>query len=369
MQIERDAAGSVCRITLQTLPFEGHNHFREGTMLDAISHYTKESFPGGSVAMPNLSVPVTTPELADTYRKQLQALLGEDYPLVIVGYLTEDMDPDTVERGFRSGAWQAMKFYPKGMTTNSHGGVSDVRKIAHLLKRMEEIGMPALFHGESEFWASGVKTDIYDRERAFYNESAPWIVETFPDLRISFEHGSSLAFCKFMLDYGKFNHVVCTVTVHHLLFDRNHFFALGPDVHLHCYPVLKRREDCEALRKLVTGGYDFVFAGTDSAPHPTTAKEKACGCAGGVFTAHAAVELYAEVFEEEGKLEFLEFFLCRLGRLFYFGSFSIDSSIVLEKISWTVDEMATTADGKKVRPLFYHEDLAQRRPITWKRAA
>lgn len=357
------------KISFMTTPFEGHNHFREGTMLTAVARYTAQSFPAGAVAMPNLSVPITTPELANAYRKELQALLGEDYPLVIVGYLTEDMDPDTVERGFKSGAWQAMKFYPKGMTTNSHGGVSDVRKIAHLLKRMEELGMPALFHGESEYWADGRKTDIYDREKAFYAESAPWIVETFSKLRVSFEHGSSRAFVEFMLKHGKFNQVVCTVTVHHLLFDRNHFFALGPDVHLHCYPVLKRKEDCEALRKLVTGGYDFVFAGTDSAPHPTTAKEKACGCAGGVFTAHAAVELYAEVFEEEGKLPLLESFLCRFGSLFYFGMLRLGGGITLERQDWTVNEMIVTADGKKVRPLFYHEDLAQRRPIRWKRVS
>ncbi len=363
MSVTYDSERMPIRLKLAG-PFDAHNHFREGAMLRAVAGLTAKSFPAGAVAMPNLSTPITTPELAEKYRMELQAVLGEDYRLIITGYLTEDMDPDTIDRGFKSGAWQAMKFYPRGMTTNSHGGIGNIRKIRPLLKRMEKIGMPALFHGESEYWASGKKTDIYDREKAFFTEVAPWIVNTFTKLRMSFEHGSSRAFVDFMRKYGC-ERVVGTITDHHLLFDRNDFFAQGPDVHLHCYPVLKRAEDCKALRELATEGLPFIFAGTDSAPHPTTAKERACGCAGGVFTAHAAVELYAEIFEEMYALENLEQFLSFGAAAFY--QFAPSGWITLEKQPWTVNKLIATQDGKSVRPLFYHEDPAQRRPITWKR--
>ena len=280
-------------------PFDAHVHLRDGAMLEAVARLTYRNFPGGALVMPNLATPITTPLFAREYKKRIRQVIGDDaYSLVMTGYLTEDMGPKTVIEGFESGDWQAMKFYPRGMTTNSHGGIGDIKKLVPIFEAMQEAGMPALFHGESPLWARGEKTDIYDREKAFFYEVAPWILETFPGLRVSFEHGSTRAFVSFMHKYGKKDRVVGTITAHHLLFDRNDFFAQGPDVHLHCYPVLKRAQDRDALRKLATAGHDFIFAGTDSAPHPTDAKEKACGCAGGVFTAHAAVELYTEVFEK-----------------------------------------------------------------------
>lgn len=346
-------------------PFEAHNHFRDGAMMRAIAGYTARRFPRGAVAMPNLAPqPVTTPEMAVAYKQRILDALGiPDYPLIMTGYLTEDMSPETVVRGFQSGAWQAMKFYPHGLTTNSHGGIKDIEKLAHVFGVMEEIGMPALFHGERGKKVNNDRIDIYDREAAFFDLDATWLLRTFPGLKISFEHGSTRAFAQFLLDYGG-ELVGGTITIQHLMFDRNDFFADGPDVHLHCYPVLKRQEDLEILRAFATAGHQFIFAGTDSAPHPTHAKERACGCAGGVFTAHAAVELYTQIFEEEGALIHLEGFLSLNGPQFY-GLAPSEKFVTLVKEPWTVNAMIPVEGGDMVRPLFYHEKREHQRILEW----
>ncbi len=350
-------------------PFEAHVHWRDNAMMRAVAPLTVKQFPAGALLMPNLApTPLTTPELALAYKQRVQEVVGKEYPLVMTGYLTEETTPDTVVRGYQSGAWQAMKAYPRGLTTNSHGGIEDYKKLETVFEVMQEIGMPALFHGEAAKDEEGDKVDVYDRESVFFKTTAFWILDTFPDLKVSFEHGSTRAFADFMVNNGEIDHVVGTLTPQHLLFDRNDFFADGPDVHLHCYPVLKRWEDLEALRALATAGYDFIFAGTDSAPHPTHAKERACGCAGGVFTAHAAVELYTQVFEAEDALNKLEGFLSIYGPAFY-GLTPTKKTVTLKKEAWTIDTMIAVAGGEKVRPLYYHELPEKRQPIPWKLVA
>ncbi len=367
MRIHRNAKKEAVGLNLQAA-FEGHVHWRSGAMMRAVAPFTVRQFAAGALVMPNLAPqPLTTPELADAYKADIRAVIGLGYPIIMTGYLTEDTEPDTVIRGFQSGSWQAMKGYPRGLTTNSHGGIENFKKLARVFAAMEEAGMPMLFHGESATNSGGDRVDVYDREKVFFDTIAPWVVEKFPGLKISFEHGSTRAFAEFLSERGS-TRVVGTLTPQHLMFDRNDFFADGPDVHLHCYPVLKRWEDLEALRALATAGHEFIFAGTDSAPHPTHAKERACGCAGGVFSAHAAVELYAEVFDEEDALPNLEGFLSLNGPRFY-GLRPSKKSIALSKRPWTVDSMIAVEGADKVRPLFYHEDSAKRKTINWKLAA
>jgi dihydroorotase len=356
---------------LSLQPFEGHVHFRDaGSPLfkTVVHHTTRQCW--GAVVMPNTKPFVTSPELADSYAAAIKAEAlktrsGEDFVPIMTGYLTADIDPGTVVRGFQRQSWRAMKFYPKGATTNSHGGMPTPMEAARTLEVMEGMGMPLLIHPEVNIW-NGKEMDPYDREDIFLEEVLPEVRKTFPRLKISLEHITTRAAVRFMEENGKEGQLVCTVTAHHLLTSRIDFFRGGPNPHLHCWPIPKREEDRQALLGFIAKGHSFVSAGSDSAPHPTTDKERACGCAGGVFTAHAMVELYAEGFEEAGALEHLNSFLGKNGPIFYGLKPRETDDLGLEKSLWTWKEMITTEDKTLLRPFGYHENESERRPMKWR---
>ncbi len=346
-------------------PFDSHVHLRDAgsPLFKAVVPYTARQC-WGAVIMPNTNPFVTTPEIASGYEVAIKDCAGNDFTPVMTGYLIAGMDPGTAMRGFQRRQWRAMKFYPLGATTNSHGGMSTPMDAARTLEVMEKIGMPLLIHPEVNLW-KGKETDPYDRETIFLTEVLPEVRRTFPRLKISLEHITTRTSVQYMTEYGEAGYLVCTATAHHLLASRIDYFRGGPNPHLHCYPVMKREEDRAALIGLIGRGHRFVSAGSDSAPHPTTAKERACGCAGGVFIAHAMVELYAEAFEEAGALEHLDAFLGKNGPEFYGLSPRSGMWLRLTKEPWTVDSMIES-DGVLLRPFGYHEDPKQRRLIQWR---
>ena len=350
---------------LAYMPFDGHVHFRNpgSPLFHAVVPLTARQCRG-AVVMPNTDPFVTSPEIADLYAEAIRACAGYGFTPVMTGYLTADMDPGTVVRGFQRRSWRAMKFYPRGATTNSHGGMTSPMDAARVLEVMERIGMPLLIHPEVNIWR-GEETDPYDREDIFLTEVLPEVRKTFPSLKISLEHITTRTAVSYMDEFGTNGSLVCTITAHHLLTNRIDYFRGGPNPHLHCWPIPKREEDRKALIQFIAQGYPFVFAGSDSAPHPTSAKERACGCAGGVFTAHAMVELYAEAFEQAGAIDHLDAFLGLNGPAFYGMSPQTSTDLVLNKNSWTWDYMIRTDDGASLRPFGYHENPKERRPMQW----
>lgn len=351
------------RITIRQ-PFDSHVHFRDGAMMETVAPFTAKQC-WGAVIMPNLApAPIKIAGDAWEYEKRIRSVIGGHFTTVMTGYLTDKTNPKDVVEGFEEGLWQAMKYYPKGATTNSDEGLTDIGQLCEVFSEMERIGMPLLLHGEVNIDQDGNDTDPYDREQIFIDEVLSEIIVGFPHLKISQEHISTRKAVEFILEHGSEN-LVCTATFQHLMYDRRKFFEGGVNPHLHCWPVLKRWQDTEALRALATAGQPFISAGTDSAPHPTHAKERACGCAGGVFTAHAMTELYTQVFDEEGSLGNLENFLSVNGPRF-FGLEPSKDTIELKKKPWTVDSMIDVRGGEQVRPLFFHEDREERTPIQWR---
>lgn len=355
----------MTKLSLHHRPFDAHVHARDpgGAMFNAVvPHTARQCF--GALFMPNTKQFLTTAQLASAYCRAVYLVAGVDFIALIAGYLADDMRPAEIESGYRRGAWHAMKFYPRGATTNSHGGLPTPLSAGRQLETMERIGMPLLLHPEVNVWR-GEETDPYDRETIFFCEVLPVLRATFPGLRISLEHITTRTAVEYLRENGASDTLVATVTAHHLLTDRIDYFRGGPNPHLHCWPVLKRREDRDALLSLIAEGHDWLFAGSDSAPHPTTAKERACGCAGGVFTAHAMVELYAEAFEQRaGALNHLEAFLCLNGPTFY-GIDAKPGLMVLEDVPRAACEMIETSDGQKIRPFGYHEAEQERWPFRW----
>ncbi len=352
--------------TLNYRPFDSHVHFRKGDMLKAVVPSTVRQC-WGAVVMPNTAKPhVFAPQIARIYKGEILEAAGADFTPVMTGYLTPETNPKLVERGFKDGDWAAMKVYPPGATTNSDEGVPGRDLPDHpALPTMQRIKMPLLLHPEVNRIDEEV-VDPYDREKEFIAILTE-IRRRYPRLRISVEHVTSAQMARFVTDWGDPELLTCTVTAHHLLRDRRDLHEDGWQPHLFCYPILKRKEDKEALRELATHGYPFVSAGTDSAPHPTHAKERACGCAGGVFTAHAMTQLYAQAFDEMGRLDKLEDFLCVNGPRFY-RLLPKRGRIGLEKGSWKVDAMITVGDGTKIRPFGYHEDPEKQVEIAWSMA-
>jgi dihydroorotase len=352
------------KITIKK-PFDAHVHFRRGAMLKAVAPFTAREC-WGALVMPNTAPHIFTPEDAESYKAEIRAAVGDTFHIVMAGYLTPNTSSEDLKRGYLSGAWNAMKVYPPGATTHSHEGVAGKDLLKHPgLATMEEIGMPLLLHGEVNKDTKGEEIDIYDREKRFLEEVVPTLLEKYPALKISLEHVTTRAIAEFMMTNGKEGRLVCTITPQHLLFDRRMLHKDGFQPHLFCYPILKRKEDKEAIRALAAAGKPFVSAGTDSAPHPTQSKEKAAGCAGGVFSAHAMVEMYTQAFDDMGALKHLESFLSINGPRF----FSLEpskESITLEKSAWTVDEMVSVDNGDKVRPFGFDEKAENRFPFAWR---
>ena len=246
----------------------------------------------------------------------------------MVLYLTDQTSADEIRRAADSPFVHAVKLYPAGATTNSDAGVADLQSLYPTLAAMEEVGLPLLIHGE----VTDTDIDIFDREKVFIDRHLAPITQKFPKLKVVLEHittSDSVQFISAMPD-----NVAATITAHHLLFNRNDMLVGGIKPHYYCLPILKRNSHQDALREAATSGNPKFFLGTDSAPHTTANKEYSCGCAG-IYTAHAAIELYAEVFEQLGALDRLEAFSSHFGPDFYSLPRN-DDTITLEKKSWTV---------------------------------
>lgn len=349
---------------LKYRPFDSHVHFRRGAMLKAVAPFTAKQC-WGAVIMPNTATPhILTPEDAEAYKEEILSVTGETFSPIITGYLTPTTTYHDVRRGFKSGAWHAMKVYPPGATTHSNEGVPARFLPEHpVLPMMQEIGMPLLLHPEVTYDRMGSIVDIYDREKLFL-DTIRVLRKKYPKLKISVEHVTDHETARYLMEMGDPEYLVCTVTPQHMLFDRRDLHKDGWQPHLFCYPVLKREESRYWVLWLATSGLSFVSAGSDSAPHPTHAKEKACGCAGGVFTAPRMVELYTKIFEKAEKLDNLEAFLCVNGPRFY-GLKPQEGRVVLKKNSNTIDEMVPVENGDKIRPFGYHEDIVQRYEFEW----
>ena len=292
-------------------PDDWHVHLRDGAALAAVVRFTAERF-GRAIVMPNLKPAVTTVELAGRYRDRILASLpaGARFEPLLTLYLTEATTPDDIDRAQASGFIHGVKLYPAGGTTHSDAGVTSIAHTYAALARMEEIGMRLLVHGETP----RQDVDVFDRESHFIDATLRPLVERFPKLKIVLEHITTAGAAEFVA--GARPGVAATITPQHLLLNRNAIFAGGIKPHYYCLPILKRETDREALLAAATSGNPRFFLGTDSAPHERATKESACGCAG-MFTAHAAIELYAEAFESAGRLDRLQAFASHFGADFY----------------------------------------------------
>lgn len=292
-------------------PDDWHLHLRDGAMLASVVNFTSAQF-ARAIIMPNLAPPVTTVAAAEAYRKRICGAVTKDvdFTPLMTCYLTDTIDPDEVERGFKSGVFTACKLYPANATTNSRYGVTDIRRIHRVLEVMQRIGMPLLVHGE----VTDSHIDIFDREAAFIDQVLSKLIADFPALKVVFEHITTRDAVAFVETGGP--NLAATITPHHLEFNRNAMFDGGIRPHFYCLPVAKRELHRSALRRAATSGSEKFFLGTDSAPHPVEDKETACGCAG-IFNAPFALESYAKTFEEEGALDRLEAFASEYGPKFY----------------------------------------------------
>jgi dihydroorotase len=314
-----------------TRPDDWHLHVRDGAVLADVVPHTARQF-ARAIIMPNLRPPVTTTSQALAYRGRILAAVPEDrefMPLMTL-YLTDNTSPQEIRRAKESGHVHAVKLYPAGATTHSDAGVTDISKTYPVLEALQESGLPLLVHGE----ATEPDIDVFDREEVFIEDALVPVVQHFPELRIVLEHITTASGIAFVQEAGK--QVAGTLTAHHLLMNRNAMFAGGIRPHHYCLPVLKRESHRLALIDAATSGDPAFFLGTDSAPHPRTTKESPCGCAG-IYTAHAALELYATAFEDAGALDRLEAFASFHGPDYY-GLPRNTDQITLTREEWTVPE-------------------------------
>ncbi|MGB0632564.1 MAG: dihydroorotase [Alphaproteobacteria bacterium] len=293
-------------------------------MLATVLPFTARVF-GRAIVMPNLTPPVVTVADAVAYRDRIVAALGTEltFDPLMTAYLTDGTDPDEISRGHAEGVFTAAKLYPAGATTNSDNGVTGIEKISAVLDCMERIGMPLLVHGE----VTDPEVDIFDREKVFIDRVLVPTLQRFPGLKVVFEHITTAEGVDFVRQADA--NVGATITPHHLVINRNALFAGGMRPHMFCLPVAKRERHRLALRAAATSGDASFFLGTDSAPHPVSDKETDCGCAG-IFNAPSALEVYAQVFDEEGALDRLEAFASLNGPAFY-GLPPNDGSVTLKR--------------------------------------
>jgi dihydroorotase len=330
-------SAAMVRLTL-TRPDDWHLHLRDGEHLRAVLPDSARRF-ARAIVMPNLAPPVTTTALALAYRNRILAALppGLAFEPLMTLYLTDNTRPEEIVRARESGLVYGVKYYPAGATTHSDSGVTDLRRCYAALEAMERCGLPLLVHGE----VTDPSVDIFDREKVFLERVLAPLVERFTHLRVVVEHITTREAVQFVSDAPA--RVAATITAHHLLLNRNALFAGGIRPHHYCLPVLKRETHREALIQAATGGSPKFFLGTDSAPHARHTKEAGCGCAG-IYTAHAGIELYAEVFAQAGALDRLEGFASFFGADFY-GLPRNTGSITLIEDEWRVpQEIAFGAD-------------------------
>ncbi len=321
--------------TLQTLtlrrPDDWHLHVRDGAQLEAVVPFTARQF-GRALVMPNLQPPMTTTDALAGYRARILAAVpaGLAFEPQMTLYLTDSTSPDEIRRAQASGFVVGAKLYPAGATTHSDAGVTAIDKVWPALEAMAEHGLVLQVHGE----VTASDVDVFDREQVFIDRVLSRVVERVPRLKVVFEHITTRIAAEFVQSARA--GVAATITPQHLLLNRNALFAGGIRPHHYCLPVLKRERDREALLAAATSDDPRFFLGTDSAPHARHTKENACGCAG-IFSAHAAIELYAEAFESAGKLDRLEAFASERGADFY-GMPRNTGTLTLRKESWNVPD-------------------------------
>ena len=336
-----------------TRPDDWHLHLRDGEALKAVLPHSARQF-ARAIIMPNLRPPVTTVAAAEAYRARIVAALpeGASFEPLMTLYLTDNTPADEIRRAADSGFVKAVKLYPAGATTNSDASVTDLRKCDAALAEMEKLGMPLLVHGE----VTDPAIDIFDRESVFIETVLQPLLARRPGLRVVFEHITTADAAQFVASAGE--NVAATITAHHLLYNRNAIFTGGVRPHYYCLPVLKREKHRAALVAAATSGSHKFFLGTDSAPHARSTKEAACGCAG-CYTAHAALELYAEAFEAAGALDRLEAFASFNGPDFYRLPRN-STTATLEKQPWVVPEAFAFVGGDPLVPLCAGESLGWR---------
>ena len=336
------------RLTLKR-PDDWHLHLRDGPAMAAVLAHAARQF-ARAIVMPNLKPPVRTTYQALDYRERILAALpeGAAFEPLMTLYLTDDTPPEEVTRARLSGRVHGVKLYPAGATTHSDAGVTRLSRCWHTLEKMEELGLPLLIHGES----TDPAVDVFDREKVFIEEVLGPVVERFSNLKVVLEHITTREAAQYVEVTGP--NVAATITAHHLLMNRNALFMGGIRPHHYCLPVLKREEHREALVAAATSANPKFFLGTDSAPHPRRDKEAACGCAG-VYTGHAALELYAVAFEEAGALDKLEGFASLFGPRFY-GLPVNQATVTLAREEWTVPQRLELG-GEELVPLRAGEKL------------
>jgi dihydroorotase len=342
---------------MQTLtlirPDDWHLHLRDGPALRAVVADPARRF-GRAIVMPNLRPPVVDTRQALDYRARILEALpaGLKFDPLMTLYLTDNTPPDEIDRAIASGVVHAVKLYPAGATTNSDAGVTSIEKVYPVLERMEARGMVLCVHGE----VTDADVDVFDRERYFIDRVLAPLAARFPGLRTVFEHITTADAVAFVTDAGPA--IGATITAHHLLLNRNALFVGGIRPHHYCLPVLKRETHRAALVRAATSGSGRFFLGTDSAPHARSTKEAACGCAG-CYTAHAAIELYAEAFEQAGALDRLEAFASLNGPAFY-GLPPNAETITLRRDPWAVPAALDYLPDDPLVPLRGGESLAWR---------
>lgn len=330
-------------------PDDWHVHLRDDSMLACVVPYTTQHF-ARAIVMPNLSPPITQVAEAIAYRQRIRAAIpaGSQFSPLMTCYLTDNTDPDELEKGYHLKIFTAAKLYPAHVTTNSHHGVTEINHIVAALARMEQLGMPLLIHGE----VTNAEIDIFDREARFIDTILLPLTQQFPLLRIVLEHITTKDATQFVCDSN--GQIAATITPQHLMFNRNHMLSGGIKPHLYCLPILKRYQHQQALQDIVASGNGRFFLGTDSAPHGKDKKESACGCAG-VFNAPTALAAYATVFEELGALAHLEAFSSFNGPRFYRMPIN-KSKLELVNQPWVVPQKIALSDSSLI-PFLAGEQL------------
>ena len=327
---------NTLEITL-TQPDDWHLHLRDNSALNRTVVDTARYF-GRAIIMPNLRPPVTDTKAAIEYQQRIMKARPDDsdfQPLMTL-YLTDNTSAQEIQYAYDSGIVHAVKLYPAGATTNSDAGVTDLQLCYSALEQMQKLGMPLLVHGE----VTDAAIDVFDREQVFIDRVLEPLLQDFPELKVVFEHITTEDAVSFVTSQNK--HIAATITPHHLLLNRNDLLVGGIHPHNYCLPVLKRNTHQQALIKAATSGNPKFFLGTDSAPHAQDAKETACGCAG-IYSSHAAIELYAEAFEAASSLDKLEGFASFYGADFY-NLVRNSRTITLSKQSWEVPQQYEFSD-------------------------
>ena len=322
-------------------PDDWHVHFRDGAMLQSAVPFTARQFRR-AIVMPNLVPPVTTVDAARAYRDRISLAVpdGIDFEPLMTAYLTDTIDAGELARGAEEGVFSAVKLYPAGATTNSDSGVTDLKKVTGVLECMQAVGLPLLLHGE----VTDPEIDIFDREARFIEQKLIGLRSDFPELKVVFEHATTKDAVDYVLSQD--SHMGCTITAHHLVINRTDIFKGGIRPHLYCLPIAKREVHRQALLAAATSGDKRFFLGTDTAPHPVHEKESDCGCAG-IFSAPTAMQVYTQVFDEEGALDKLEAFASINGPDFY-GLAVNEGTVTLVRDVVEVPERVETAEGEIV---------------------